>query len=799
MYKNDKKIQGGVEVWFQKMMPYKMILSLLFLCSVLCCDIRVSYATSITPIQTGTTNEGVEYEIINNGSKPYKPYELRLKLPDGKVRLDKQFFTDMGIMEDRTVYSLVIEGQGTAIIGDLYIPLFVEILDCQVPVEAISGKNERMVETGSGLLYCNAQLREIKNFKIADGVTETSKWFQNFRNLECIPENFTLPDSVENAEFMFSQCRKLEMVKNLQLSKNLKNTKCMFEICMNLKKVEMQLPDGLENAEKMFSFCGELTELTGLQLPKGLTNASGMFKGCNKLTIINELALPDGLTNASEMFADCSELTTVNELVLPKSLINASGMFAGCSQLIDKNRLVLPKGLTNVSRMFERCYQLTEIKPLFGKENTVRIPSTIVDASYMFSRCNNINMPNTLEIGAKNIEGLFASWIEQERNLPDQLTIQSSVEKASNMFNNCVVAVTSNTHIIIEPNAGNMCDMFDGCTLQGNLGEVKIGEGVMVSGNYWGNKTLFRNQSGIIGIDKLIIEKNVQNIKYLFSECTNLKCIKQLEMPDDIVNISGMFYKCTNLTSLPENFTMGEQVTEASRMFYGCTSLKNLPESFMMGKQVTDAWDMFRCCTSLENLPENFRIGQSVESQCIFWECDKLKKLPEGTKWDSAIVSKYDYINGLMYYHMLAEIEGLPQNFTIQRPEWNKIDGYFSKCTNLKELPEGFELEGLTEDNKEEYPLLFTDPFALDDDSIEKRTIALPLKVHPSLEVYTKKDDVDAIFTQRFCFQGLPEELEMNGDSLPIPLGTELSEEQTIIDKIDEIEQEMKEKGYVNI
>ena len=141
---------------------------------------------------------------------------------------------------------------------------------------------------------------------------------------------------------------------------------------------------------------------------------------------------------------------------------------------------------------------------------------------------------------------------------------------------------------------------------------------------------------------KLIKDKRVTSLAYMFNKCNSLKSLPDISLLDtsyvinmeyifsyiyletlpdiskldtsNITNMTGMFLNCEQLKELPDISKWDtSNVTDMSFMFYGCGSLKELPDiSRWKISKVTNMYSMFKYCRSLESFPD-----------CSNWEINK--------------------------------------------------------------------------------------------------------------------------------------------------------------------------------
>ena len=154
---------------------------------------------------------------------------------------------------------------------------------------------------------------------------------------------------------------------------------------------------------------------------------------------------------------------------------------------------------------------------------------------------------------------------------------------------------------------------------------------------------------------KLIIEKKMTNISYMFGDSINNGCNALISLPDicnldtkDVTNMSSLFIGCNSLFLISDISKWDtESVTDMSSMFYHCKSLKSLPDiSKWNTSNVTNMSNMFSYCISLSRLPDisKWNTEKVTNMSSLFNNCNKLIKLPDISRWNTSKVTDMSFM-----------------------------------------------------------------------------------------------------------------------------------------------------------
>lgn len=198
---------------------------------------------------------------------------------------------------------------------------------------------------GSTISYIGDETDGSK-IEIPYGLKNARTLFAN-TNIESAPE---IPDTIENAQWMFLGCGNLETCGDI--------------------------PDSVIDASEMFSKCYRLHTVG--KISKSLKNAYSMFEECwslLSLDISNSLELE----NCEHMFKNCTSLESIGDL--PASIKDSIGMFELCVSLRKVGKI--PSNNRDISKMFHSCYSLESIDGVHGGGN-------FSSSSFVFERCHKL-------------------------------------------------------------------------------------------------------------------------------------------------------------------------------------------------------------------------------------------------------------------------------------------------------------------------------------------------------------------------------------------------------------------------
>ena len=137
-----------------------------------------------------------------------------------------------------------------------------------------------------------------------------------------------------------------------------------------------------------------------------------------------------------------------------------------------------------------------------------------------------------------------------------------------------------------------------------------------------------QKEKGLLEI-KLIENKSITDMSYIFSECINLESLPDISKWDakNVTNMSYMLYSCRLLNSIPDisKWDDTESVTNMSQLFCWCNSLESLPDiSKWNTENVVNMKNMFKRCNSLISFPNisKWKLNEKLEKDSMFKGCN---------------------------------------------------------------------------------------------------------------------------------------------------------------------------------
>ena len=240
-----------------------------------------------------------------------------------------------------------------------------------------------------------ANLIDVGEFRIPDGVASVRSLFNGCSSLESLPSGFTLPEGVTDAYRLFDWCTSLRSLpESFSLPSTLEDAYALLADCPELESLPsgFQLPDGLKNVQSMFYGDSKLWSLPeGFSLPSSVDALSYMFYGCERLESLPQgFAIPASIvaTSFDSMFYGCSSLGSLPEgFDVPESATAVREMFFGCTSLrslpasLDLSKLT---HATGVSSMFHVGEGFSGTLPTYfaGADASLLAPPGTADVAY---------------------------------------------------------------------------------------------------------------------------------------------------------------------------------------------------------------------------------------------------------------------------------------------------------------------------------------------------------------------------------------------------------------------------------
>lgn len=425
----------------------------------------------------------------------------------------------------------------------------------------ISGTGEMMDFGGPSYVRWHSLASEIKNVKIADGVTSIGSYaFYTCNSVTSI----TLPDSVTSiGADAFGNCTSLTSINIPDGVTSIESQ--TFEGCRSLKSIT--IPDSVTYIDyNAFAYCGGLTSVT----------------------------IPDSvkIIGVSAFYA-CSGLASV---IIPDNGISIGGRaFYGCSNLIS---VAIPESVESIKNdTFRECRSLASISIQNADCEIDDSSTTISDTATIYGYTNS-----TAQAYAEKYDRTFIALDGNEST-----TSGTCGDNITWEYDGDSTLTISGKGDMFNYSSTDDVPWYD---FRSEIENVIISDGVTSIGWY-----------AFFGCSKLYsvtIPNSVTNIEsYTFYDCPNLDSItipskvtkigneafefceglRTITIPDSVVSIgSGIFRGCTSLTQV----NISDSITTiSSSAFNGCSSLKSvtLPDSVISIES-----SAFDGCSSLKSV-----------------------------------------------------------------------------------------------------------------------------------------------------------------------------------------------------
>lgn len=135
----------------------------------------------------------------------------------------------------------------------------------------------------------------------------------------------SIPEGLTSGHLMFANT---DITSVPKLPKSLQNADSMFQNCRRLRSARVVFPASLSSAAFMFANCGSLTDGPRM-IPGTVKNANFLFAGCTQMQ--NTPVLGNGIQYGEFLFANCKSLTRMPNI--PPSLRESDHMTYDCDGL----------------------------------------------------------------------------------------------------------------------------------------------------------------------------------------------------------------------------------------------------------------------------------------------------------------------------------------------------------------------------------------------------------------------------------------------------------------------------------
>ena len=592
----------------------------------------------------------------------------------------------------------------------------------------------RKVEMGPGLAAKDTvhwfddmvSLSDVSSVYVPEGASSLDYMFDCCARLQALPDGFTVPEGVESMEATFRGCSLASLPDSLRLPSTLTKADGLFGVYRGVRNQFTHLPEGfllpsgLENADYLFKGCSKLEALPeGFSLPQGLRFAKALFAWCNSLGALPVgFTIPESVEYADQMFQDCTALQALPEgFSVPQSYtgVDAEGQFVG------------------MNSMFEGCSALASLPDSFdfpldvAERSTKPFMCVTMTDTYYGGPDGNVtkyawagqkrSLVRTVPEGRHRVSfvvpdtqgGYGDAWASVLSDAADKLAEPAAPALEGNVFAGWYTSADCTVKFDFSRSVGGQglvgdrlyakylasrgpLPTTDGAfnaswslspdgrlTIEGTAPVADFEwsfEGQQKYQQHWGPVRAF-----VKSVDTTRLA-GAPSMCHWFFNMDALVDLSALRFPDDVTNIAGLVSECDVLADLPEDFTVPEGVTTVNTLFNGCKSLRFVPEGFRLPLGVNDASYLF-ARTPLERLPEEFTFPRTVHNlEAAFRGCEQLKALPAG------FILPPDLESASAMLMDCKSLTALPESFRF--PENLGICGHvFKNCVRLSSLPEG--------------------------------------------------------------------------------------------------------------
>ena len=125
------------------------------------------------------------------------------------------------------------------------------------------------------------------------------------------------------------------------------------------------------------------------------------------------------------------------------------------------------------------------------------------------------------------------------------------------------------------------------------------------------------------------------------------------------------------------------KINDMSKMFEGCSTLLSIYNFNVIN--TTDIHGMFYNCIKLKQLPDisNWNTSNITNISYFFFKCYSLKSIPDTSEWDTSKVTKMNYL-----FNECRTLEPLPDISKWDISNVSEKRGMFQGCSSLLYLPD---------------------------------------------------------------------------------------------------------------
>ena len=539
---------------------------------------------------------------------------------------------------EETVYVAVNEGNMTGESDGITVSEGNAVSKSDVMIDS----HHDVLDSVSEIVMDEADIKEMtEGENIASGTWRGMAWIIDNDGVLIISGNYEYDEngySELSPAWLNNMVHKESIVSARVTASEVKSTSGWFRGCYNLQSIDFSDFDTSQ-----------------------VTDMSSMFYYCESLTSLDVSSFDTSqVTDMSDMFSSCHGLTSLDLGNFNTSQVtDMSGMFSSCDGLtsLDLGNFNIGQ-VTDMSKMFSSCTFLTSLD--LSSFST----SQVTDMSVMFDRCESLT--------SLNVSNFDTSQVTNMRE----------------MFGHCYSLTSLDLSKFDTSQVKNMSGMFGACS---RLTSLYLGSSFDTS--------------------------QVTDMSGMFGHCESLTSLDVSNFDtSQVTDMSGMFNNCSSLTSLDVSNFDTSQVADMSGMFYNCSGLTslNLSSFDLSGLEWVEDDSMFSGCISLEQLNTPKNLDKSIDLPRFMYDenGEAYLSLPRGQSTSIRLI-KGDSIALGIYRGMDWSISGSGalvisgtykyDDFEQQGLSWmdyslfitsakvtasgvQSTEGWFSGCTNLKEL-----------------------------------------------------------------------------------------------------------------
>lgn len=456
----------------------------------------------------------------------------------------------------------------------------------------------------AGTFYGSTKLKNLEGmFKIPDGVTSLGELFASCSSLETLGTQFIPSKSVTSFNSMFRNCTSLVSLPE-GFGREWSDKPVSLGAIIN------------KDHQGMFMGCISLKELpAGFTLPKNISKAGSAFENCKSLK-----TLPASFDlSAAEYNSETSQI----EYMFNGPWDDLPTQYMGTS--LDKLK---PKHTDLTAeeywlQNYKRSLTTTSSDKM-GALPTVEFPNNTDPAIAGWSVVADVPPAEDAEEGAEYTSTLRI-WSANGQKVAN-LGFSYSGDATKKYWKSAL-----NPHIENPVTAIDTSNLYGAVSMQWWFRDFIYGEQVKINDV---NKVKIPETQGMT-------PSSIYGLFYGLRQLENINGM--FSVPDGVVSVGELFGACVSLKSLPEGFNFPTSCTNFATAFRHCKSLEELPVGFgskwasekvaLSWESSTDHGGMFMGCSSLKSLPDGFTLPENVScARYLFEGCTSLTTLPSSFK-----------------------------------------------------------------------------------------------------------------------------------------------------------------------